>query len=282
MSARETTKSLLQLLERHYIKPGPFPGGVFVPECGINGSGSQSRADALYVGFTSTSGRLLVGHEIKVSRADWRKELDTAGKADFWADNCHQWFIVAPGPEIVPKEEVPAGWGLMYPSPRTKTRMQIVLRPDTHKDRVPSWDAVRSILGRLDTLRATRDESYRRQLDERLRKEIEQRVADRLATTRAGRGLTRADQDRLASLDRIEEVLGKKIDRFGFHATGDAIGPDLAAAALRLASATRDLGISGPRYEEASLKRSIQQMTEGLAAWEEARAALLQLTNGAA
>lgn len=75
------TDGLLERLERHYIKPGePLAGGVFLPEVGINGGGS-SRCDAIYVGFTSTSGRMLVGHELKVSRADWRRELDQPGKA---------------------------------------------------------------------------------------------------------------------------------------------------------------------------------------------------------
>lgn len=86
---------LLTRLQRHYIKPGEvLPGGVFVPEVGVNG-GVQSRCDAIYVGFTSTSGRQLVGHELKVSRADWQHELDQAGKADFWHDNTHQWYVAA-------------------------------------------------------------------------------------------------------------------------------------------------------------------------------------------
>ena len=63
-------------LERHYIKPGPLlPPGIFLPEVGWNPAGGASgRAggcDAIWVGFTTTSGRILVGHELKVSRADW-------------------------------------------------------------------------------------------------------------------------------------------------------------------------------------------------------------------
>lgn len=78
------TEELLARLQRHYIKPGEqFPGGIFLPEVGWNGR-SGGRVDALYVGFTSTSGRRLVGHELKVSRSDWRHELDQPGKADGW------------------------------------------------------------------------------------------------------------------------------------------------------------------------------------------------------
>lgn len=156
MSDRDTTADLLGRLERHYIKPGQgLPGGIFVPEVGQNGSsGAGSRCDAIYVGFTSTSGRLLVGHEIKVSRADWLNELSHPGKSDAWADQCHEWWLVVPDPSIVHDGELPAGWGLMTPSRRTTTRLQVHTKADRKPPgHVPSWDAVRSIMARQDTLR---------------------------------------------------------------------------------------------------------------------------------
>ena len=78
------TKILMETLERHYINPSDdYAGGVFVPECGVNGKfGASSRVDALYVGFTQASGRLLIGHEVKASRSDWLRELSKVGKAD--------------------------------------------------------------------------------------------------------------------------------------------------------------------------------------------------------
>ena len=86
-SATATTRDLMARLERHYIPAGrPMPGGVFLPEVGWNATGGTSRADALYVGFTSASGRILIGHEVKASRSDWLTELRKPGKADGWAD----------------------------------------------------------------------------------------------------------------------------------------------------------------------------------------------------
>ena len=99
VSAREVTDDLMVRLRRHYIPPGPLPGGVFIPECGWNGAGldgGRRRCDALYIGFTSKSGRRLIGHEVKATKADWRNEHDKVGKADEWADQCHEWWIVAP------------------------------------------------------------------------------------------------------------------------------------------------------------------------------------------
>lgn len=151
-----TASELLGRLRLHYIEPSRrLPGGIFVPEVGMNGGyGAGRRCDAVYVGFTTTSGRQLIGHEIKVSRSDWVAELGRkTGKADAWADQCHQWWLVVSDPAIVHDGELPDGWGLMSPG-RSVARMT-VHRPAVPKaDHHPSWDAVRSVFARYDTLRA--------------------------------------------------------------------------------------------------------------------------------
>ena len=79
-------------------------------------------------------------------------ELDQPGKADFWHDNCHAWYVVAPAAGIVRPEELPPGWGLMLPNTRSKVRFDIAVRATVRDDVVPSWLAVRSIMARHDTL----------------------------------------------------------------------------------------------------------------------------------
>jgi hypothetical protein len=145
-------QSLIERLGRHYVPPGRG-GGLFVPEVGTNDSGATgSRCDAVYVGFTSSSGRIVIGHEVKASRPDWLHELDQPGKADFWHDNTHAWYVVAPAPSIVRVEELPPGWGLLLPNPRSRTRFEVAAKADVREDLRPSWLAVRSIMARLDTL----------------------------------------------------------------------------------------------------------------------------------
>lgn len=175
-----TTAELRDRLQRHYIKPGAdLPGGVFLHEVGWNGL-TAGGCDAIYVGFTSTSGRLLVGHELKVSRADWVKELSSPGKADGWADQCHQWWLVVSDPAIVREGELPEGWGLMVPG-RSKTRMDVQVRPATKRDHVPGWLAVRSVIARQDTLRAQAIVQARQKaqanVDAQVREAVEKRVA---------------------------------------------------------------------------------------------------------
>lgn len=185
-----STGELTQRLQRHYIKPGEqFPGGIFLPEVGWNGdigNGTGGTCDAIYVGFTSTSGRVLVGHELKISRADWVKELNSPGKADGWADECHQWYLVVSNPAIVRDGELPVGWGLMVPG-RSKTRMDIRVKPDTKRGHHPSWLAVRSIMARQDTLRAEAINNGRRRADEaasaRVREQVDQEIARRQGIT---------------------------------------------------------------------------------------------------
>lgn len=150
------TGELEQRLRRHYLpETEMLPGGIFVTEVGGNASYvTNRRCDAIYVGFTSASGRIMVGHELKVSRADWRHELDTLGKADHWSDACHQWIVVAPSTDIVPIEELPAGWGLMTPDPRSPRRFKTHVRGAIKERHSPPWWATRAVIARQDTLRA--------------------------------------------------------------------------------------------------------------------------------
>lgn len=208
------TAALLALLQRHYIKPSAdLPGGVFVPEVGQNGGwGSGSRCDAIYIGFTNSSGRLLVGHELKVSRSDWLHELDQPGKADTWADECHEWWLVVPNTAIVADGELPAGWGLMTPNPRSKTRMIVNTKaarkdPATHR---PGWDAVRSVFARVDTLRAQAIADGHRKARDEANRDVEERVARLVEMALAKRG---PDATEVAKrLKIVEETLGGPID----------------------------------------------------------------------
>lgn len=207
-SDRAITADLMARLERHYIKPGQdLAGGVFVPEVGQNGQwGRGRRCDAIYVGFTSTSGRLLVGHEVKASRGDWLTELKSPGKADTWADQCHEWWLVT-APGIVADGELPDGWGHMVPG-KSRTRMKVLKPARRHPDRQPSWDAVRSIIARQDTLRAqaitdgVTKAVQKRQAE--MNADVERLVESRMRDQPDAVGLKRR-------LDRIEAALGGRL-----------------------------------------------------------------------
>lgn len=259
MSDRTLTADLLGRLRRHYIKPSePLPGGIFIPECGINGA-TGSRADALYVGFTSASGRILIGHELKVSRADWRHELDKPGKADAWADQCHAWYVVAPSTSIVPPEELPAGWGLMVINPRTSTRLDVKVKATVHADRVPSWTAVRSIMARQDTLRAQAFAELERDALEKARKLASEEV-ERRRSNGSDRRLTPDEAGRLQLLERLENHLGYKLS--SWQDDDDSVTPERIAAALTLCRAA---DVNLPRFARDQLDRQLEDVRTGIA-----------------
>jgi len=206
-----TASELLCRLRRHYIEPSRrLPGGIFVPEVGMNGGyGAGRRCDAVYVGFTTTSGRQLIGHEIKVSRSDWVAELGRKnGKADAWADQCHQWWLVVSDPGIVRDGELPDGWGLMSPG-RSVARMAIHHPAAAKTDHDPSWDAVRSVFARYDTLRAEAVDAEKAAVraveQQKAREEADARVARRIAELPDVTELQR-------QLELVREALGAPID----------------------------------------------------------------------
>lgn len=55
----------------------------------------------------------LIGHEVKVSRADWLTELRDPTKAERIKRYCDYWYLVVSDASIVRADELPEGWGLM-------------------------------------------------------------------------------------------------------------------------------------------------------------------------
>lgn len=207
-----TTSELLARLRRHYIDPTrDTPGGVFITEVGSNGSTAiATRCDALYIGFTTASQRNLVGHELKISRSDWLAEIGRkTGKADAWADQCHQWYIVVPHSSIVHADELPDGWGLMTPG--RGNRMTVHTPAAIKTDHTPSWDAVRSIFARYDTLRAQAliagDAERMAKAHEKARKQAAQAFQLRLDAERGPEAAAVAKH-----IIALEEALGAPID----------------------------------------------------------------------
>lgn len=89
------------------------------PECAIvfevaqsTGAGANRHLDAVAMELWPSRGLMLHGIEIKVQRADWRKEKKTPEKAEEVARYCDLFWIAAPV-SIVPVAELPSAWGLI-------------------------------------------------------------------------------------------------------------------------------------------------------------------------
>lgn len=104
---------LVALLRQKYC----LPKYAFVEQVPNGTTTNRSRvADALAMGCWRDK-RVnieLNGFEIKISRADWRNELNDLNKSAAFQIHCHRWWIVAT-PGIVDPAEMPAEWGLLEP-----------------------------------------------------------------------------------------------------------------------------------------------------------------------
>lgn len=122
--------------------------GALVEECGINLGldFAQRRADAIVLEYTGQ--RRVIGYEIKISRADWLRELADPTKSEWWSTRCHEWWI-ATAPNVVRPGEVPQRWGHVE---LRKTRLytrQTPQRIGHGPPPQPDIDAMRSITRKL-------------------------------------------------------------------------------------------------------------------------------------
>lgn len=78
-----------------------------------DGTGAAQRrwADAVAMNMFNSRGLAVHGFEIKVSRSDWRRELENPAKADSIAGFCDHWSIAAPK-GMIDVDELPPTWGL--------------------------------------------------------------------------------------------------------------------------------------------------------------------------
>ena len=74
------------------------------------GAASTRWADAVAMHLWPSKNYLVEGFEIKVSRADWLKELKDQNKCEAVKQYCDKWWLVAPA-DIVDENEIPADWG---------------------------------------------------------------------------------------------------------------------------------------------------------------------------
>jgi hypothetical protein len=64
-----------------------------------------------------SSGHVVHGFEVKVSRSDWLTELKDPEKAEAFKPYCDHWWLVTPTADIV-RGDLPEGWGHLVTSTR--------------------------------------------------------------------------------------------------------------------------------------------------------------------
>lgn len=128
LAVKWTERMMLdQLRARYMAKSGNGPRYIFAEHVRNQGgfgewdrehfreTGRQTTlrtADALAIDLWPSSGHVIHGFEVKVSRSDWLHELADPSKAEAFKRFTHHWWLVVPDARIV-RDDLPGGWGLL-------------------------------------------------------------------------------------------------------------------------------------------------------------------------
>lgn len=215
------TADLLNALRDHYIKPGDTrPGCVLLTE--VTAPNRTNRADAIHVGMWASRGYTVDVHELKISHADFQRELDKPAKAEAWWPYSNTFWIVAPDIGVAPPELLPNGWGLMVPGTRGR-RFKTVVEPE-HRNLQPSTALLAALLVSMETDLNNALMQQQQRLREQHWIEIEKIKQE------AGWRRDPQTAERLELMDRLEKLTGFRLADWD-HATNAT--PETFAAALR-------------------------------------------------
>ena len=144
-----------------------------------NGTGSNLTryADAVAICTYPSRGYETIGIEIKVSKADLRKEIENPSKADEVGRFCDKWFLAVPK-GLCDGEDIPASWGVMElrgdklavkkaasvqeKAGPTPAFLAAMLRGAVRRTRMQAADTLKASYdkGVADQIRATGDAEY--------------------------------------------------------------------------------------------------------------------------
>lgn len=137
MTAAEVINALAKLY-------GPPENAFLTDVRNTTGFSSKVRsADAVAMSLWPSRGVYLTGFEVKVSRADWIKELKNPAKAEEIARYCRLWFVAAPI-GLIKAEEVPPNWGLIEIREAGGTKITKSAQPN--EEQPPTWEFFASLL----------------------------------------------------------------------------------------------------------------------------------------
>lgn len=190
------------------------PSWAFLSQVSNGTAGNKSRtADAIAMSLWPSRGLELHGFEVKVSRSDWKRELDNPAKAEAVCQYCDRWWVVVGDKSIVADGELPPTWGLLawndgdlatvvkapaIATPREITRVFLAAILRRVFEQSPSTEA----------LQAARDDGFK--------------AGQKTGETNRGWELKRL-QDREAAFRKFEEASGLRIDGYTAGKIGEAV-----------------------------------------------------------
>lgn len=115
--SKHTEASMIELLHQRYnTKAGN--GAKYVGMAHVRsdaGFDAKRTADFMALDLWPSSGLVLHGHEVKISRSDWLNELKDPEKAGAFLPHVDYWWLVIADRNMVKDGELPKEWGMMAP-----------------------------------------------------------------------------------------------------------------------------------------------------------------------
>lgn len=100
---------ILNVLKRRH----PLPEWIFIPELSTTTGGPKRIIDAYAMNCWRMNGYLRIAYEIKLTRADFKKEIEQPTKREPAMRLSNQFYFVCP-PDVIWPGEVPVNCGLIY------------------------------------------------------------------------------------------------------------------------------------------------------------------------
>lgn len=218
---------------------------------GAGFDGNNRQCDYLVVNTFPGQGMNVIGHEIKVSAADWKRELADPSKAESFARFCRRWWVVMPSKLAREcKPEIPPAWGLLSVSDKGNVT-EVVKAPAREPEAVPVWWWV----------------GWLAQVDRRQRRaegaEFERLISERLASQREQME-KQINRQALFSKESAEQ-LAERVRQFR-DATGIDVNHSWADEWHRFADLWRLTRATRPFSETAKQLRTAADALDELAA----------------
>lgn len=219
------------------------------------GFNAKRTIDAMALGLWPSRGMELHGYEVKVSRADFRREIADPAKMDAFAHVLDRFWIVAPR-GIVPVNELPATWGLLEVADDGVSIRQKVAAPLLTETRasIPRTLLV-PLLRSAGAVVKTRPED--------MEAEYKRGFADgKVATIRAGKDWQRMYEEQTERLAEARETIREIDTALGTNLSYGHARKNRTEELARIAAAVKvavNGDTAGERAAEA-IRRSFQQI----------------------
>lgn len=248
------TDDLKQLMKSYFIPP---EWALFFEVYASTG-GAGGRTDAVAVNTYPSRGLLIHGFEMKVSRADWLRELKEPAKAEEMFGCCDHWWLVVGDRSIVKPGELPEPWGLM--APRSNGMLAILTRAPKLKAKPLDRGLIASLARRANEMAI---------------ESVDDRVAAATKVLTGERDEARREEDELRrELHRVDrEHLAKQVTAFeqasGIKITdgwnrGDQIGKIVKAVLEHGQLADQRHGVTFALKQLESITKNLKQFLDSL------------------